>query len=261
MLSTTNVRIAPATTEAERKRQRIVLMGGGAVIAALLAYLFWPVENTSSAVDVEVVAPPAQAVPVPPPPIAPPVAAAPLPDYQLFGIGGGGEKGRAAIIGLPGGGQRVVPAGRAIGPGVTMKEVGADYAILATPGGEKRLEFRKAGQTITPSQSIPPATGGFNAPALATPAARQQATTHYRLGMEPRTQGANITGYRIKGANLPLLSAAGLQAGDTLLSVNGEALDSEERFFALAETLSSTPTARITYERNGKTLTAEVKQR
>ena len=258
MLSTTTVRLASATTEAEKKRQRIVLLGGGAVIAGLLAYLLWP-EADRAALAVEVVTTTPRAAPPPPIPAvqtpAPAAMGAPLPNYQLFGIGGGGPEGRAAIIGLPGGGQRVVPEGRALGSGVVMKEVGADYAVLSTPNGEMRLEFRKTAQPIAAQPA------GTSQPVAATATSRQQALTHYRLGMEPRKTDRGIAGYRIQSANLPMLSNAGLRSGDILLSVNGEVLDSEERFFALAEKLAEGSVATLTYERDGKMSSAQVRTR
>ncbi|QPQ55311.1 hypothetical protein IC614_01460 [Allosphingosinicella flava] len=267
MLSITNVRLAAASTPAEKRRQAAVLAGGGAVIAGLLAYLFWPDAEEAAVPAVEITAQAPITPPAPPqlavaPPVPTAVPPADLSQYILFGVGGGGAKGRAAVIGLPGGGQRLLTAGRTLAPGITVKAVGADHAILATPTGDMRLDFNKPAQPVTQSQAAPAGTASTSAPVTVMPVARQEATTRYRLGLEPRKVGPNIVGYRVKSAAaLPMLGTAGLQQGDILLSVNGEMLDSEERLHALAEQLTSAPMARLVFERDGQRASRDIRIR
>ena len=269
MRSITNVKISSAVTNAEKRRQRIVLGGGGVAIAVLSAMLFWPQDEAAapaSAVELAatppapVAMPAAQAVTIAPP--APAQPPANLGQYVLYGIGGGGEEGRAAVIGLPNGSQRVLPAGRTLTPGVSVKEVGTDFAILSTANGDMRLEFRKAAVAVAGGGTATPNAYGTPEANQVSMQSRDQDTLRYRLAMEPRRHGASISGYRIRSAaSLPALSAAGLQAGDVLISVNGETLDSEERFHALAETLRTEAVARIAYDRAGRRIETELKIR
>lgn len=60
---------------------------------------------------------------------------------SLAGVFGGGPGGGAALIATEGGSQRLVRVGRQVVPGVTLKEVGMNYVLLATGGGDARLQF------------------------------------------------------------------------------------------------------------------------
>lgn len=245
-------------------RQRIILLGGCPIIMGLAAYLLWPDRTQAVAIGAVPTSPlrkpPALPASFVPPPAAPPrsTSSPDLSRYVLVGIGGGGEKGRAAIIALPNGGQRVLPAGRVVAPGVTVKEVGMKHAILATAGGDVRLVFGKAAEmapTAAPAAPAPDvAFSSMGSPP--SPVARREMVTRYRLGMEATKLGQNITGYRVKSSSpLPLLSAAGLEQGDVLISVNGELLDSEERLHALPDLLASEPATELVLERNGRRIT------
>jgi type II secretion system protein C len=264
-----SIRTANLSAE-DRKRQRLVMGGGSLVIAALAGSLLLGDGDGPVEPSVELQQQPAQTANPPPPPViappapAPPVVPAPAAAaYQLVGIGGGGEKGRAAILAMPSGGQRVVPVGRAVAPGVTMKEVGLTYAILSSPSGDIRLEFRKAAAPVTSASSAAAGASRTNtiAPAIAAVNAQhQQNNMHYRLGMEPRKVGPNILGYRIKQqGHLPVLTQAGLRPGDILISVNNEMIDDEERLSELSEKLANEPVARIEIERNGRRQKIEIK--
>src|SRR5688572_13824497 len=67
----------------------------------------------------------------------------------LYGVSGGGSTELAAIIGSASGGQRLVRKGKDFQPGLTLTEVGPDYAILVTGGRQARLELRRFGEAST----------------------------------------------------------------------------------------------------------------
>lgn len=148
-------------------RERRVIIFAAPLALVLLLVIAWSVTSrpTPPAASVSVSAPVPVSAPavvpaltVIPPPL---VTAAPPGGVMLFGVSGGGPAGRAAILGSPTGGQRVVAVGRDYRPGMSVKEVGLDYAVLSGPGGDVRLELDRSG-------APPVAEAGPAAPATPT---------------------------------------------------------------------------------------------
>lgn len=180
-------------------------------------------------------------------PAADPSAIAAL---TLHGVLGGGPSGGAAIIGTAPGVQRTVRMGRPVISGVTLKSVGVGHALLATGSGDMRLEFNKAPRAEA-AQAVPVA-------AAPTQASRRHELTALRLALEPRSAGGGVTGYRIRpGAQVPMLAATGMRPGDVLLSVGSDAIDGEERLFAIPQEIGDEPVA-ISFERNGRKMTGTI---
>jgi general secretion pathway protein C len=172
----------------------------------------------------------------------------------LQGVMGGGPGGGAAIIAFPDGSHRLVRVGREFLPGVTLKEVALRHVILATAGGDMRLEFNKAAVSA----------GGGATPAAAGPqggeeARRQRETLEFRTGLAPRKENGRITGFAVRpGARLGVLQRAGLQPGDVIVAVNGQAFESEEKVLELSGELAGSYTAEIDYLRGGKPMKASI---
>ena len=77
------------------------------------------------------------------------------------------------------------------------------------------------------------------------------------MGLTPRKVGGRTTGFAIRpGANLPALQRAGLQPGDVLVAVNGQAFESEEKVMELAREIAGSYTADFEFERGVKRMKA-----
>lgn len=143
-------------------------------------------------------------------------------DLQLLGVraraeGGGGS----AIMRRPDGSQDVFAVGQAIGGGVTLAAVWPDRVVISRDG---ILE------SVPLAQSRLMSAGSENA-ASPTPAANPEpaALTLERLisAMTLR-RGGNGEVVLMPGADPALFAAAGFQAGDRLVHVNGRPVESAE---------------------------------
>lgn len=149
-------------------REKRFLFVGAIVLALFVLYLLLQGDGEGSSDGVELTAapPPPTALPVSsarplmgpqpmPPPSgssAPPIPISPLPaaasgdpasvsGLVLKGVFGGGPGGGAALIATEPGSQHLVRVGRQVIPGVTLKEVGMNYALLETASGDLRMGF------------------------------------------------------------------------------------------------------------------------
>ena len=210
-------------------REKRVVIGGAVAATLLLAYLLWPSGGGGSAVELvpanQRPAPSAaspQPIPVvqAPPPMTAAVAPAGLTEgLILHGVMAGG-----AVIGFPDGTQRYVPIGREVIPGLRLQGVQLREAILAAGSVNYRLGFGgpavplapPAGTAALPRPSVPPA--GVAPP----PNAQRAEMGRYLQALSPRQVNGQVSGYTLRpGIALPALEQAGLQPGDTILSVNG----------------------------------------
>ena len=183
---------------------------------------------------------------------------------RLFGVRAGGQGGGSAIIGLADGRQLSVGVGEEVEPGLILREVGPDFVTLARGESLSRLAFTEtpAGaaspppppsteQVVTPSPAAAPAGAVVDPQRLMAQAS-----------LRPRIQGVGVNGFTVSSAgNASELRAAGLQAGDVILSVNGTALNSPQAIGALRGQLASAPSAEIQYERNGEMRTTTIRTR
>lgn len=225
------------------RRERQVLAGGALAAALLIAILLRPDARRTD---------PAPVAAPPPTPAEAPVAIPGTPPAQspdaagltLHGINHG-----AAVIGYPGGRQRLVRTGRPVLPGLVLGATARDHVLLEGAGGAVRLSFADGPVPVAP-----------DAPAPAAPASPATAGADdrlgYRLAFTPRREDGRITGFTLRdGAMPPLLARAGLRPGDTLLSVNGQAFASEERVMELAYDVASSARSEFVFERGGERMT------
>jgi type II secretion system protein C len=252
----------PQRLAALSPRERLFLAGGLAALLVFLVYLLMPAaaeppvelgEEAALPAPAFAPTPPPPAASAPPPPAAPPASVAGL---VLHGVLGGGPGGGAAIIRFPDGSQRAVRVGREFLPGLTLREVGLRHALIATSGGDMRLEFNK------PAEAVAGAASASAAPSPAEASAeqrRRRETIQYRMGLAPQTEGGRVVGYALRpGAKLPLLEQAGLQPGDVIVRVNGKALKSSEKVLELSDELATSYTAEIEYIRGGRRMKGSV---
>lgn len=183
---------------------------------------------------------------------------------RLFGVRAGGEGGGSAIIGLADGRQLSVGVGEEVESGLVLREVGPDFVTLARGGSLSRLEFSDAPACAAPPPP-PPSTAQVVTPSPAASTAGAVVDPQRLMAqasLRPRLQGLGVNGFTVSSAgNASELRAAGLQAGDVILSVNGTALNSPQAIGALRGQLASAPSAEIQYERNGEMRTTTIRTR
>lgn len=180
---------------------------------------------------------------------------------RLYGVRSDGAGGGSAIIGLPDGRQVSVGVGEEVEPGLILKEAGSDFVTLSRGGSVSRLIFTETPTGAAPPPP-PPATPQVVAPP--TPAAEpvaavvNPASLVARAGLRPRVSATGIKGFTVSG-DAPEVKAAGLQAGDVVLSVNGVALNGMGAVTGLQQSLATVSSAQISYERDGQTRTTTIR--
>lgn len=184
---------------------------------------------------------------------------------RLYGLRSDGSGGGSAIIGLADGRQVSVGVGEEVEPGLVLRGVGPDYVTLARGASVSRLIFSDlpvgvapvpppplGPQTVTPPAPPPPA-------ATPTVASVDPARLITQAGLRPRMRGLRMDGFTVSGSgDAAVLRAAGLQAGDVILAVNGQPLDSLERIAALRGQLANSTGAELRYERDGAVQTSTI---
>ncbi|WIY70649.1 type II secretion system protein N [Aquidulcibacter paucihalophilus] len=180
---------------------------------------------------------------------------------RLYGLRSDGAGGGSAIIGLADGRQVSVGVGEEVEPGLVLRGVGADHVTLARGGSVSRLVFTDLPMGVAPvpppppgPQTVTPAPAVSVAPAGAS---IDPARLLGQAGLRPRMRGARLDGFTVSGAgDAAVLRAAGLQAGDVILAVNGQPLDSLERIAALRSQLANSAGAELRIERDGQVQTS-----
>ncbi len=181
---------------------------------------------------------------------------------RLFGVRTGGGGG-SAIIGLADGRQLSVGVGEEVEPGLVLREVGPDFVTLARGESLSRLAFIET-PVGAPPPPPPPSTEQVVTPSAAASAGAvvDPQRLMAQASLRPRIQGLGVNGFTVSSAgNASELRAAGLQAGDVILSVNGTALNNPQAIGALRGQLASAPSAEIQYERNGEMRTTTIRTR
>lgn len=172
--------------------------------------------------------------------------------WTLFAVRSGGGGFDTAIIAGSDGRQALYRVGEALAPGVILDTVAPDHVLLSRGGARVRLEFPDAGPTPAPP---PDGAAALPAPDTApTPGATiSPSRFSAEVAVTPRTRDGRVDGLTVQprggGASL---QAAGLRAGDVILSVNGTPMNSAERMADLALELEAGASAEIAYERDGR---------
>ena len=186
---------------------------------------------------------------------------------RLYGLRSDGSGGGSAIIGLADGRQVSVGVGEEVEPGLVLRGVGPDYVTLARGASVSRLIFSDLPVGVAPVPPPPPGPQTVTPPAppppppAATPTAASvdPARLITQAGLRPRMRGLRMDGFTVSGSgDAAVLRAAGLQAGDVILAVNGQPLDSLERIAALRGQLANTTSAELRYERDGAVQTSTI---
>lgn len=173
----------------------------------------------------------------------------------------GGAAGGSAIVADRDGSQRSYAVGDEVAPGVVLAAVHADHAILESAGRRTELRFPVATASNRPPATAAPVATRTTAAttasgANASPPVIDPAQLLAEAGLRPVYAGGGEAGYTvIPRGDGAILRQAGLQAGDVLLSVNGQAL-TPERYAELGDSLAGAATITLTYRRDGQVRTA-----
>lgn len=181
--------------------------------------------------------------------------------FKLFGVSSDGAGGGSAIIGLPDGTQVSVVVGEELSAGAILKTVNPDHVIVAMNGRFLRVGFPDmvVSQTEAPQEDVPSPSAEA---ATAQAAVVDPVKLMVEAGLRPKLDGLSIKGLQVSSSeNATQLTAAGLQDGDIILSVNGTALTSPQALNTLRERLSNAATAEISYERGGQRRMTSIRTR
>jgi type II secretion system protein C len=178
-----------------------------------------------------------------------------------------GVAGSGAIFSFKDGSQRFIGRGRDVAPGVVLQAVRLRDVILASGTMTYRLALGGTAVAIQPPAQPVPVGGGTASTQLVVPGAPQNAlggpliteAQQERMGqqfvaaLEPRQRGSQVTGWAIRpGTDLLPFSQAGLQPGDVLIAVNGEAVMDREQVAGLARQIANGSRVQFEFERGGQ---------
>lgn len=179
------------------------------------------------------------------------VTALPL---KLFGISLNTASGRGSAIVEVESVQSSFAVGDEVMAGVVLKSVAFDHIVLTRGGVEELLYVDQStpAETVSPDAAAPDAAAGAAVGiTLESIAASVRAT--------PRVQDGRTTGLVLSASDPAPLSAAGLQPGDIVTRVNGEAVTSIEELLERAATPRSDGMAIFTIERAGQVQTVRTR--
>jgi len=143
-------------------------------------------------------------------------------DLKLYGVREDRATGRgSAIIALPDGSQSSFAVGDEIMPGVRLAAVGFDGVTISHNGASEQifLDQSRPAEPAAPSAAPPEA-----APAPTAPAPSPDA----QIRLQPRIAGGQVNGLTVSPGSDGgyALRAAGLMAGDVIVSINGQPVTS-----------------------------------
>lgn len=180
---------------------------------------------------------------------------------RLFGVRTDGAGGGSAIIRASDGREASFLVGEEVEPGLVLREVAADHVILTRGGARQRLGFPQIASSFSTPAASPGPVLPVQASATDAPGAVQAQQLLAAAAMSPRMKEGRPDGYRVTprgGAGAGVLAQAGLQAGDVILAIDGEAF-SAERLEELPGQLAKSEWVDLRIERGGQTLTTRVR--
>ena len=142
-------------------------------------------------------------------------------NLKLYGVREDRATGRgSAIIALGDESQQSFAVGDEIMPGVTLAEVGFDSVTISRNGALEQIFLDQS----EPARPLATAAAAPAAPAAAPPAPAPNS----QIRFEPRISGGQVSGLAVSPGSDGgyALRAAGLAAGDVIVSINGQRITS-----------------------------------
>lgn len=187
-------------------------------------------------------------------------------------------------------GEQAWRVGEEVAPGARLTGVWADHVKIERGGSEQRLDLPRE-RNLAPAEIVRPTPGrsrsgpaARSAAAVVSPEAPRTGIVPAapvpadpgaagapaglpagaegileRLQVVPVLQGTRLAGFRLgAGSDAALLASAGLEPGDTITAVNGQALDSVARSEQLLGALAGSRQAQLRVLREGRQLDVQV---
>lgn len=176
-------------------------------------------------------------------------------NLRLYGTREDQATGRgSAIIALPDGVQSSYGVGEEIMPGVTLVAVAADNVTISRGGAMEQLfldQSQPAPGAAPQAPASAPAQPMVVGPAPAAPAAPP-------VQLQPRVSNNQITGLAVSpSGDGQAFRAAGFAAGDVIVAVNGQRVNSAEQATALVRQAGGQ--AAVTVDRGGRAVQLTVR--
>jgi general secretion pathway protein C len=157
-----------------------------------------------------------------------------------------------AIIGESGATARVYAVGATLPGGSRLAEVHADHVLLDRGGSFETLPLPR--QVGIPSSSTLPAASSAVSPAALPAGAPSTEDITQVIRWQAVIRSDRPSGIRVyPGANAQRFAQLGLRPGDLVLAINDSPLADQANSEQFIRSLSGTPQARLTIERNGQT--------
>lgn len=191
-------------------------------------------------------------------------------DLTLRGVRRGSDpQSGTAVIQSPELGQRTLPVGAEIAPGVVLEAVHADRVIINRRGVRESLLLREDARARTSllrpaGEDTPEAVETTITPPPAPPGAARLTEADWVRGLrlERAEADGEAVGYGVLDSSDPaLLDTVGLQAGDIVTHVNGRALTGSVNTLEVLEELAESSRASFVVLRGGEARTIEVELR
>ena len=182
-------------------------------------------------------------------------------NLKLHGVREDRATGRgSAIIALPDGSQRSFAVGEEIMPGATLSEVGPESVTISRSGTPEQIflaqseaapQTAAAGAPVQQPGTAAPLPAVTTTPAAPPPAAAR--TDVSAIQFQPRIANGRVEGIAVApSGDGQAFRATGLEPGDVIVAVNGQAVASVEQARALVR--QSGGSATLTVNRGGRAI-------
>ncbi len=151
-------------------------------------------------------------------------------DMKLAGVRSvaGNASASSAVISFPDGAQKRFVPGDEVMPGILLVNVTPDAVHLSRNGSIEALSlypYRTAPFVQDPAQPAPADARVFASETAAPVAEVTPAALAADTAMTPEFRSGEVSGYRLEPRGAGAFEAAGLQSGDLILRINGQAIE------------------------------------
>lgn len=160
--------------------------------------------------------------------------------FALFGVRTASDPGAgSAILEAGAGGQRSIPAGQELQPGITLEEVHADRVVLNRRGAREVVYLTERARQQAASTVLTP-------------------VTIAGVTLTPQALASGGQGLKVEGAPGPL-GTLGIRTDDIVASIDGQALSAPLIASLASRMAQGEMPASVTLERDGERLTLQTR--